>query len=77
MVFSGVIQPEYKQVVKNMNLEVEIGQRKRLTWNEYEKLHENKLTIAESVVDTKKEFVLIDVKTETASIGERRYIFNE
>jgi len=77
MVFSGVIQPEYKEVVKNMNLEVEIGERKRLTWNEYEKLHENKLTIAESVVDTKKEFVLIDVKTEAASIGERRYIFNE
>ena len=77
MVFSGVIQPEYKEVVKNMNLEVEIGERKRLTWDEYVKLHENKLTIAESVVDTKKEFVLIDVKTETESRGERRYVFNE
>jgi len=77
MVFSGVIQPEYKQVVKNMNLEVEIGERKRLTWDEYVKLHENKLPIDESVVDTKKEFVLVDVKTETASRGERRYIFNE
>ncbi len=77
MVFSGVIQPEYKQVVKNMNLEAEIGERKRLSWDEYVKLHENKLSIDESVVNTKKEFVLIDVKTETESRGERRYVFNE
>jgi len=77
MVFSGVIQPEYKQVVKDMNLEVEIGERKRLTWDEYENLHENKLSIDESMVHTKKEFVLIDVKTETESRGERRYVFNE
>jgi len=58
-------------------LEVEIGQRKRLTWDEYENLHENKLSIDESMVHTKKEFVLIDVKTEKESIGERRYVFNE
>ena len=77
MVFSGVIQPEYKEIVKDMNLEVEIGERKRLTWDEYEQLHENKLTIDESMVDTKKEFVLTDVKTETGSKGERCYTFNE
>jgi len=77
MVFSGVIQPEYEQVVKNMNLEVEIGERRRLTWDEYEKLHENKLSVDESMVHTKKEFVLVDVKTETESRGERRYVFNE
>ena len=77
MVFSGVIQPEYKQVVKNMNLEAEIHNRKRLTWDEYEKLHENKLSPEESMVHTKKEFVLIDVKTETETRGERRYVFNE
>jgi len=77
MVFSGVIQSEYKEVVKNMNLEAEIGERKRLTWDEYEKLHENKIAIDESMVHTKKEFVLIDVKTETESKGERRYVFTE
>jgi len=77
MVFSGVIQPEYKEVVKNMNLEVEIGDRKRLTLDEYEKLHENKLSVDESMVYTKKEFVLVDVKTEVESRGERRYVFNE
>ncbi|MEK0350929.1 MAG: hydroxymethylglutaryl-CoA synthase [Nitrosopumilus sp.] len=77
MVFSGVIQPEYKEIVKDMNLESEIGNRKRLTWDEYEKLHENKLDIDEYMVHTKKEFVLVDVKTEIESIGERRYIFTE
>jgi len=77
MVFSGVIQPEYKEIVKNMNLEAEIGDRKRLTWEEYESLHENKIEIAESMVHTKKEFVLVDVKTEIESKGERRYVFNE
>jgi len=77
MVFSGVIQPEYKEIVKNMNLEAEIGNRKRLTWEEYESLHENKIEIDESMVYSKKEFVLVDVKTETESKGERRYVFNE
>ena len=77
MVFSGVVQPEYKEMVKNMNLETEIGERKKLTWEEYEELHENKLSPDESMVDTKREFVLVDVKTETESKGERRYIFNE
>ena len=77
MVFSGVIQSEYEQVVKDMNLEIEIGERRKLTWDEYEKLHENKLTYDESMLHSKKEFVLIDVKTETESKGERRYVFNE
>lgn len=77
MVFSGIVQSEYKEVVKNMNLETEIGARRRLTWDEYEKLHENKLTPDESMLQTKKEFALVHVKTETESRGERRYVFNE
>ena len=77
MVFSGVIQPQYREMVKNMNLESEIGERRKLTWQEYEELHENKLTIDESMVYSKKEFVLVDVNTDTATRGERRYIYNE
>jgi len=77
MVFSGVIQPEYEQIVKNMNLEIEIGERRRLTWDEYEELHENKLSPEESMLHSKKEFVLVDVQTKTETRGERRYIFNE
>ena len=77
MVFSGVIQPEYEQIVKEMNLETEIGPRKKLTIEEYEQIHENKRTPEESILSTKEEFVLIDVKTNPESKGERRYIFNE
>ena len=77
MVFSGVVQPEYEDIVKNMNLEMEIGPRRKLTLDEYEDLHENKITPDNSMLNKKKEFVLVDVKTETESRGERRYIFNE
>ena len=44
MVFSGVIQSDYKEIVKDMNLETEIGERKKLSLDQYEQLHENKLT---------------------------------
>ena len=77
MVFSGVVQPEYKEIVKNMNLVAELEDRHRLTLEEYEMLHENKLSPEKSMLHSKKEFVLVDVKTETESRGERRYSFNE
>jgi len=77
MVFSGVIQPEYEQIVKDMNLEAEMGKRKKLSLEEYEKLHENKLSLNESLLSTKKEFVLVEVQTRPESSGERRYIFTE
>ena len=77
MVFSGMIQREYKQVVKNMNLEAEMGSRKRLTLEEYEIIHENKLAPEQSMLNPKKEFILVDVNTNVESKGERRYAFNE
>ncbi len=61
----------------NQKLESEIGQRKRLTWTEYEQLHENKLAPEESMVYSKKEFVLVNIDTKKESRGERRYIYNE
>jgi hydroxymethylglutaryl-CoA synthase len=77
MVFSGVVQPRYKEIVKDMNLEAEIGDRRRLTWDEYEELHENKVSPEKSMVHSKKEFVLVHVNTEKESRGERRYVYNE
>ena len=77
MIFSGVIQPEYEQLVKGMNLETEIGPRTRLSLEQYEQIHENKLSPEEAILTTKKEFVLVDVKTNPESKGERRYIYNE
>jgi len=75
MIFSGVIQPEYAQVVKDMNLEAEIGPRTKLSLDEYEELHENKRTYEENIRSANKEFVIVDVKTSAESRGERHYAF--
>jgi len=75
MIFSGVIQPEYEQIVKDMNLEVEIGPRTKLSLEEYEDLHENKRKPENNIHPANKEFILVDVKTSTESKGERQYTF--
>jgi len=75
MIFSGVIQPEYDQVVKDMNLEAELGPRTKLSLDEYEELHENKRTYEENIRSANKEFVIVDVKTSSESKGERHYAF--
>ena len=77
MVFSGVIQPEYKAVVKEMNIETEIGTREKLSFENYEMIHENKLSLDQALLTPKKEFVLVGIETKPETRGERRYIFNE
>jgi len=77
MIFSGVIQPEYEQVVKEMNLEAELGPRTKLTLEEYEELHENKRGPEEDIRTANKEFVLVDVMSSVESRGERHYTFVE
>ena len=77
MIFSGIIQPEYEQVVKEMNLETEIGPRTKLTLEEYEDLHENKRGPEKNIRSANKEFILTQVKTSSESKGERHYTFVE
>jgi len=77
MIFSGVIQPEYEQVVKDMNIEAELGPRTKLTLKEYEEMHENKRSIEKNIRSAKKEFILVDVNTSLESRGERHYTFVE
>ena len=77
MIFSGVIQPEYEQVVKEMNLETELGPRTKLTLKEYEELHENKRGPEDNIRTANKEFVLVDVMSSVESRGERHYTFVE
>jgi hydroxymethylglutaryl-CoA synthase len=76
MVFSGVIQPAYKEVVRDMNLESEIGNRVKLSLEEYEEIHENKRGPKENFLESKKEFVLVDVEITPESRGERKYVYN-
>lgn len=75
MVFSGIVKPTYKEIVKDMNLESEIGNRVKLSLEEYEEIHENKRGPKENFLDSKEEFVLIDVENMPESKGERRYVF--
>ncbi|ABK77609.1 3-hydroxy-3-methylglutaryl CoA synthase [Cenarchaeum symbiosum A] len=77
MIFSGVIQPGYVQLARDMNLEAEIGPRKRLSADQYEMIHGNQLSPEESILSSSKEFVLVDVNTTPESRGQRRYVFNE
>jgi hydroxymethylglutaryl-CoA synthase len=77
MVFSGVIMPTYKEIVKDMNLESEIGNRIKVSLEEYEEIHENKRSPAENILDSKKEFVLVEVQNTPEMRGQRKYIFKE
>jgi hydroxymethylglutaryl-CoA synthase len=74
MVFSGIIQPEYKEIVKQMNLEEEIGSRTKLSMEEYERLHGNERNPDDSVIHPHKEFILVKVGGITADkAGFREY----
>jgi len=76
MVFSGTICPEYRQVLERMDLENEISKRRKLTIEEYEALHENRLGFDESILEPSREFALVEIKTGSESRGERKYVFN-
>jgi len=74
MVFSGVIQPDYKQVVNKMDLEEDIGPRQKLSMEEYERLHRNERAFTDSVISAHKEFVLVKLGGTTADkAGFREY----
>jgi len=77
MVFSGVILPTYKEIVKNMNLESEMGNRIKLSLEEYEDIHENKRGPDENLLDSKKEFVLVDIESSPEIRGQRKYVYKE
>lgn len=77
MVFSGVILPRYKEIVKDMNLESEMGNRIKLSLEEYEEIHENKRGPNENLLDNKKEFVLVGVENNPEIKGQRTYIYKE
>jgi hydroxymethylglutaryl-CoA synthase len=76
MVFSGVMQPGYRQVVKGMNLEEEMGTRKKLSMEEYMKLHENGRNFNDSLLEPHEEFILVKIGGATADkAGLREYAY--
>src|SRR5579884_2045968 len=76
MVFSGIIQPDYKEIVKRMDLEQDIGERVKLPIEVYERLHRNEKTCSEFLARPHKEFVLVKVGGLTADkAGFREYVY--
>jgi hydroxymethylglutaryl-CoA synthase len=76
MVFTGLIQPEYKEIVEGMNLEKEIGPRKKISIDEYERLRGNETNFDTSLLPVHKEFVLVRIGGTTADkAGFREYNF--
>ena len=76
MVFTGVIQSEYKEIVEGMNLEEEIGPRKKISIHEYERLRGNERNFDSSLLPVHNEFVLVKIGGTTADkAGFREYNF--
>jgi hydroxymethylglutaryl-CoA synthase len=76
MVFTGVIQSEYKEIVGGMNLDEEIGPRKKISIDEYERLRRNERNFNTSHLHVHKEFVLVKIGGTTADkAGFREYNF--
>jgi hydroxymethylglutaryl-CoA synthase len=76
MVFSGIIQPEYKEIVKRMNLEEETGPRTKLSMEEYKRLHGNERKFDDFLLNAHQEFVLTKIGGSTADkAGFREYSF--
>lgn len=76
MVFSGVIQPGHKDIVREMDMDAEIGRRRRLEVSEYEDIHEGRRGPDSPIQEADGEFVLVDINRSPDSAGERRYKFN-
>ncbi|MGH9909877.1 MAG: hydroxymethylglutaryl-CoA synthase, partial [Nitrososphaerales archaeon] len=75
MVFSGVIQPTYLEIMNRMDLAKEIGERKKISIEEYEMLHKGGRTIDETILPPKKEFVLVKIGKTGTTEGFREYTF--
>ncbi len=74
MVFSGIMRSTYKEIVKSLDLERDIGDRRKLTIGEYERLHRKEIDFNSAVAKAHKEFVLIRLGGTTADkAGFREY----
>ncbi len=76
MIFSGLIQEEYEEVVKGFDITKEIGKRRRLMIEEYSELHNEKRSFNEPLVTKHGEFVLVRIGKDKQKEGFREYIFS-
>jgi len=74
---SFIIQPEYKEVIKKLELMKDLSRRKKISVKVYEDLHEGRLKTDKSVISPKKEFALDYVGKEDNNVGYRYYKYFE
>jgi len=77
IVCSFIIQPEYKEVIRNLKLIHNLNKRQKISVDVYEDLHENRRKLNESVNSPKKEFVLYSIGTSETDFGYRYYKYIE
>lgn len=76
MVFSGIIQEDYKEIVDRMNIDTEIGPRTKISIEDYEKLHKNTRKYNEAFLNAENEFVLVNIGGNTLDrAGYREYCY--
>ena len=76
MVFSGIFQEQCKEIANRMDLDKEIGQRTKISIEDYEKLHNNTKKFSESFLNGENEFILVSIGGITADrAGFREYCF--
>ena len=76
MVFSGIFQEQCKEIANKMDLDKEIGQRTKISIEDYEKLHNNSKKFSESFLNGENEFILVSIGGITADrAGFREYCF--
>jgi hydroxymethylglutaryl-CoA synthase len=74
-VFEGKVQPEWKTVVANFNIQQKLDARMELDYETYEALH--KMELKESVQTPNSEFQLSRISTEELRNGARYYEWAE
>jgi len=75
IVCSFIVQPEYKEVAKELSLLRELSQKHKISMDIYEKLHEGKLKLSESIIPPTNEFALDCVGISDIDCGYRYYKF--
>lgn len=72
-VFSGVVQERHTEVVQKLNLFDYLDGRRRIGFEDYERLHEMKPGSGESLVSPRNEFAIVAVGRSDTDYGFRYY----
>jgi len=72
-VFSGVFAEEYKQVSQSIRLFEKLDTRKRISFDDYVRLHESKPGSGDSILQPQNEYAIVKVGRGETDFGFRYY----